>query len=196
MGPWCWLCLAAHPVGQVVEVPVVEARYAIFDLDAVFPAEGMQFGDVGQFAHGAIRFGCVKGEFSAEPGGFDGQSCQVPDGKFLAGADVDVAVAYLGPAACQIGKVYLVHDVNTGVCHVFTPQKLAQGGAGAPEFQPVGIDAKGGKGFGHFRHAVGVGAARDGAAGQVAAQGFFVAFVEAAGKMRFADHGGQDVAVD
>ena len=44
---------------DALEIPLIEAVDTFFDLYLVLPAEGVQFADIGQFAHSAVRFAAI-----------------------------------------------------------------------------------------------------------------------------------------
>ena len=159
------------------------------------PAEGVELGDVGQFAEGAVGLGGVEGEAAAIADGADDEPRQVADGDLVARADVDVAVADVGIGALQISEVDMLHDVDAGVGHLLAPEELAQRCARAPERDGVGGDAVLGEQGEQLlvRGRAGVDVL-NGAADEVGADVVHAALVEAAGQVDLADHGGQDVA--
>ena len=59
------------------------------------PAEGVELADVDELAHRAVRLAGVELDRSCEPDCLDYQFGKFPDGQFLAGTDIDVAVADL-----------------------------------------------------------------------------------------------------
>ena len=156
---------------QGVFVPVKEFLDALLDFDAMSPSEGVELGDVDEFAHGAIGLGGIEFDGAFEAYGFDDEFGEFADGEFLAGAYIDVAVAYLAKTgdvtttACAVvsiycaigggtemdGAVFLNTDdvaevdieqyVDGGIGHVLGPQELTKGLAGAPEDNTVVGDA-------------------------------------------------------
>ena len=58
----------------------------------MLPPQLIEFGDVCQFAHGAIRFGSVEKKIAFEPNFFFDQMCQIADRDLMAGADIYVCV--------------------------------------------------------------------------------------------------------
>ena len=143
----------------------------MLDFDAMSPAEGVELGDVDEFAHGAIGLGGIEFDGAFEAYGFDDEFGEFADGEFLAGAYIDVAVSYFTKAGdvtttacavvsihCAIGggtevdgavfldaddvaEVNIEEDVDGGIGHVLGPQKFTEGLAGAPEDNTVVGDA-------------------------------------------------------
>ena len=77
------------------------------------PAEGMQFRNIDQLAHRAVRLGGVELHRALEAHGLYHQLRQFADGQLLAGAHIDVAIADLAqrrdvPTAA--GRVVAVRD--------------------------------------------------------------------------------------
>ena len=135
------------------------------------PAEGVELGDIDELAHGAIGLGSIEFYGSFEAYGLDDQLGEFADGELLAGAHIDVAVADLaqtGDITATAGAVVAVHHpigshtvvhagvflysydifeidveqhVDAGIGHIFAPEELAEGFAGAPEGDLVVLDA-------------------------------------------------------
>ena len=143
-------------------IPIEEFGYAIFDFDFMSPAKGVEFGDIDELAHGAIGLGGIEGDFALKAYGFHNQFGEFANGEFLASAYIDVAVADLaqaGDIAATTGtvvavnhsvsshtivyagvflytndvtEVHIQQHVHAGICHIFAPEELAEGRAGAP----------------------------------------------------------------
>lgn len=58
----------------------------------MMPVQGVQLGYVDEFAGCAVGFGIVPDDVAGKTDGADDELGKFLDGKFLAGADVDVAV--------------------------------------------------------------------------------------------------------
>ncbi len=86
------------------------------------PAEAVEFGDVEEFAGGAVGFGEIVIDITFEAGDAGDEVGQVDDGQILAGADID-----------QAGLVVVFHEVEGGVGQVIDVEELAAGPAGTPE---------------------------------------------------------------
>ena len=87
--------------------------HAVFDLDFMRPAEGVELRNIDQLAHRAVRLGGVELHRPLEAHGPHHQLRQFADGQLLAGAHIDVAIADLAqrrdvPAAAR--RVVAVHD--------------------------------------------------------------------------------------
>ena len=61
----------------------------------MMPSKPVQFADIDHLAHGAIGFGGIELHLTFKANGLDDQFGKLADGQFLAGADVDMAVADL-----------------------------------------------------------------------------------------------------
>lgn len=131
----------------------------------------MQLTDVDELAHCAVRLGSIKLDCSGEADGFYYELREFADGEFLAGADVDVAVAdfaerrdgaaaagavvavndAVGLVAVVDGGVFLYaydvleinvqEDVHAGIGHILAPEEFAQRRTGSPKGDPVVGDA-------------------------------------------------------
>ena len=62
----------------MIQIPVVEAGDAFGEGDAMVPAEGVEFGHIGEFAHCAVGFGGVPDDFAPEADGRLDQRGQIP----------------------------------------------------------------------------------------------------------------------
>lgn len=108
------LTIAFHTVElfQTLAIPLEEPLDPVLDLDLVGPAEGVELAYVDELAHCAVRLGGVELDGSGEAYGLDYQLGKFPDGEFLSGADIDVAVADLAEgrdgaaAACAVVAVH------------------------------------------------------------------------------------------
>ena len=67
----------------------------MLNFDAMRPAKRVEFRDINEFTHGAIRFTGIKHHLALKVYSLHHQFRQFPDSEFLAGTDVDVAVADL-----------------------------------------------------------------------------------------------------
>ena len=74
------------------------------------PAEGVEFGDIDEFTHRAIRLRGIELDGAFEAYGLDNELGELTDGEFLAGAYVDMAVADLAEAG----------DIAATTCAVVT----------------------------------------------------------------------------
>ena len=156
---------------QTFFVPVEEFLDSVFNLDFMCPAEGVELADVDELAHRAVRLAGVELDCTREADCLDYQFGQFPDGQFLAGADIDVAVADLAKgrdgaaAACavvaidhavgldsvmdgrvflnadDILEIYVQQDVNRCVGHILAPKELTERSACTPECDLVVFDA-------------------------------------------------------
>ena len=98
---------------QTPLVPLKQLLHAVFNLDLMRPAEGVQFRNIDQLAHRAVRLGGVELHRALEAHGLHYQLRQFADGQLLARAHIDVAIANLAqrrdvPAAAR--RVVAVHD--------------------------------------------------------------------------------------
>ena len=88
-------------------------------------------GAVHPLAGGAVRLGDVKSYLTAVAHHAGNGFRQLGNGEVLPKANVDVAEHGLG--VLRIGGLRQLHDVHAGGGHVVDIQKLALGGAGAPD---------------------------------------------------------------
>ena len=70
-----------------------EALHAVFYLNLVGPAEGVEFLHVNELAHGAVGLGGVEFYGALEAYGLDDEFREFADGEFLSCAHIDMAVA-------------------------------------------------------------------------------------------------------
>ena len=163
------LTIAFHTVElfQTLAVPLEEPLDPVLDLNLVGPTEGVELAYVDELAHCAVRLGGVELDGAGEAYGLDYQLGKFPDGEFLAGAYVDVAVAdfaegrdgaaaagavvaiyhTVGLIAVMDGRVFLdaddvleIHvqeDVHRGVGHILAPEEFPQWSTGSPEDDTV-----------------------------------------------------------
>ena len=117
-----------------------------FDFNLMVPAEGMELADVGELAHGAVGLGGVEGQFAFESDFFHNQLGKGCDGNLFACADVDVAIAYFA-TTCLVSvlEINVFKYIDTGICHLFTPQEFTQRFACTPQTHFVRKDAVLGK---------------------------------------------------
>lgn len=128
-------------LGSVGEVPAVEGGDAVLEFHGVVPAQGVEFGDVGEFAQGAVGLGGVPLDDAAVAYGALHEFCQLLDGYLLAATDVDVAVAHFVALAAHIVEVDVLQTIDAGVGHVLAPEKFSDGRSATPQAQTVGEDA-------------------------------------------------------
>ena len=101
------------------------------------PAECIQSLAVHQLARGAVGFAAVKVNITNVADGFAHCKGQFLDGDVFTKADVDVALH--GAGVLRVGGLGQVHHVNAGGSHVVYIQKLAPGGAAAPDGDRGGL---------------------------------------------------------
>ena len=112
------MCRPQHQAPTVLPpqtplVPLKQLLDAVLDLDFMRPAEGMQFRNIYQLAHRAIRLGGIELHRALEAHDLHHQLRQFANGQLLARAHIDVAIADLAqrrnvPAAAR--RVVAVHD--------------------------------------------------------------------------------------
>ena len=78
---------------EAAAVPVEEPADTVLDFDPVGPAEAVELADVDELAHRAVRLGGIELNRAGETSRLRDQFRKFPDCQFLAGADIDVAVA-------------------------------------------------------------------------------------------------------
>jgi hypothetical protein len=93
---------------QTLLIPFKEFLYAFVNLHFVSPSQGVEFRYVNEFTHGSVRLADIKRNLTLKAYCFDNEFREFTDGKFLACAHIDVAVANLTQAG----------DVTTTACAV------------------------------------------------------------------------------
>ena len=129
------------------KVPLIHTVYTFFDFNLVMPTQGMEFADIGEFAHGTIGFGRIESELSLESHLFHYQVSKVGYRDFLACTYVDVAIAYFATTLLVcILEINVFKYIDTGIGHLFAPKELAHGFACSPQASaemPLTIRLKG-----------------------------------------------------
>ena len=92
-------------------------------------SQGVELGDIDEFAHGAIRLGGIELYCALKAYGLDNELRELTDGEFLACAYIDVAVADLTKAG----------DISTTACAVVTVDSTI--GGGTIMYRAVFLDA-------------------------------------------------------
>lgn len=128
------------------------------------------------------------------PKGLGNERGQLKDGDFLAGTNVDVAVADFGFARSEVGEVNMFHDEDTGSRHVFAPEKFSQWGTRSPKSQGIVAYSVSGDGVEYFFPGCLPGGGDDGAFVQIVADGIPISHAEASSKMDFADESRENMA--
>ena len=64
-------------------VPLEQLLHTFVNLNLVRPAKAVEFGDIDELAHGAIRLAGIKGYFALKAYGLDNQLGELTDGEFL-----------------------------------------------------------------------------------------------------------------
>ena len=76
-------------------IPLEQSCNSFLNLDLMSPTEGVEFGYIDEFAHGAIRLGGIEFYRSLETNSFHDELGEFTDGQFLTSSYVDVAAADL-----------------------------------------------------------------------------------------------------
>ena len=152
-------------------VPVEKALDTFSDFYLVGPTKAVELLHVNELAHSAIGLAGIKLNFAFKAYCLDNQLGELTDGEFLASADIDVTVANLSQTgdvatttggvvaingsigagtimyagvflyAYDVAEVDIQEHMDGGICHILAPEELTEGGAGAPENDPVVIDS-------------------------------------------------------
>ena len=115
---------------DTLQVPLVQAVYALIYLYGMVPSQAVQFAHVGHLEHGSVGLCPIPTEFSLE-------SClgsyllgTLSDADLVACAHIDMAVAYLTDVVavdlhlCVVHHILEVHieqAVDAGICHFLAP---------------------------------------------------------------------------
>ena len=91
------------------------------------PAEGFDFGDVEEFARGAVGLACVELQRALKAEDVANRFGQFPDGDILAATDID-----------HVRLVVVLEKEKAGVGQVGGVQKFAARGAAAPHGDRLG----------------------------------------------------------
>lgn len=111
----------------VFDEPAVGVGDALAEGDFRGPAERFDFGDVEEFAGGAVGFGAVELEGAFEAEDFADGFGEFADGDVFAAADVD-----------QVGLIVAVEEEEAGVGEVVGVEEFSAGVAAAPDGDAFG----------------------------------------------------------
>ena len=96
---------------DALEIPLIELVDAIFNLDGMMPTKTMELIYIGEFLEGAIWLRRIPTELTLKTNLCHDLFCNFLDRDFLAGADIDVAVANLLDAITIVDEIRIVDNI-------------------------------------------------------------------------------------